>query len=276
MIIYSLFFSFCSFQTASDKQLIKNFVNKYVVNNNLSIEGLDEYITFSDFSKKMKLEEAVLYLLKEQQKELKNCDNFEILSYKEFIDSGITQNSKIEFSPFNYKNIYFLVIDSKEIGFYIVKNHKIISIFPEYIRKSKTDIIYPYFLNDTYEKITIKKFIRRFIERQNNSYNGIEHYVNINESKNESYMVLINKFVEYYKKDIQSVGNYQILKHDELDIIISPKDKVVYNNYNNVFYLIADDEVKMFFIFEDKKIISFFGNITKVKNGKIYPFILSQ
>ncbi len=146
-ITYSMIIiCFTSCQVSKDKLLIENFVKKYIINNTeLSTDGIEEFITLFDYKKELRLE-FITYFLEIQQKDLINKGNFEIFSYKEFMDSNIIRREKVEF-PKNYKNIYFLVADSTEIGFYIIDEHKIISFFCANIRKRETDKGHPFFLN---------------------------------------------------------------------------------------------------------------------------------
>ena len=123
----------------------------------------------------------------------------------------------------------------------------------------------------------VDDFVENFIVGESApNYENLEHYVEIEDSKSEQIKEMIKLYVEDYRNELRSVKNYEIITDRELSNKHSFENNIVYEPRENIRYLVVDGKVKMFFIVNEGKIISFFANHQKHAKNELYPVILSE
>ena len=137
IILFSM--SFCSQNKNPDIELINNFINKVIIDNS---SDYSEYIEMNS-SKKELLDEYIQMNINDLKSQIQNK------SYK-IVHLPDVKDFKMEFQHKNLNEVYLLESEEEIIGFFIVKDSKIISFFSE-INKEQNNLIYPFYLNTFYD-----------------------------------------------------------------------------------------------------------------------------
>jgi len=131
------------------------------------------------------------------------------------------------------------------------------------------------------DKQLIESFLTNYIVKDTPiTENQLKSYFYINEEKKQVKIKIIKEFIKNYKKDFVYSDNYKIISYNKIDKSTKFFKEVLYINKDHIYYVILKNEIKMFFIVKNQKIISFFGNITIPKKesiskkDRIKPFML--
>ncbi|MAN58790.1 MAG: hypothetical protein CMC08_03010 [Flavobacteriaceae bacterium] len=121
----------------------------------------------------------------------------------------------------------------------------------------------------------ITEFVEEFIIAKNKpDYSKLEHYLVLREDLQSGTVELVKTYIEDFNNELSALKDYRIVPRLELHNDLLENKKIIYNGEGRVFYLVSGNEVKMFFILENNKIISFFGHFQKRENEMVYPVML--
>lgn len=130
-------------------------------------------------------------------------------------------------------------------------------------------------------KQLIKNFITNCIVTDTEITESLlKTYLQISEEKKQIKTEIIEAFIKDYRKEFSTIENYKVYFFKEIDKAITSFQEILYPDKDQIYYVIAQNKVKMFFIIKNQKIISFFGNITILKGkpkagtNTVKPFML--
>jgi hypothetical protein len=130
--------------------------------------------------------------------------------------------------------------------------------------------------NNKNEKKLVEEFVENYIVNNDNyNFKGIDKYIHFSNKKKEEKIELAKTILKLKIQEISSFDNYKILNHTDLTNDIKNKINVIYNK-DKLYYLIINNEIKMFFIVEEMKIISFVSGLQKNKKTNLYPVFFNK
>ena len=127
--------------------------------------------------------------------------------------------------------------------------------------------------------------IKEFVDTCLLSNNKIDEksfkmYLHISDENYDAKLEMVSYFIEEFQKQLTFESEYDVLPYKELESIQMLDHKIDYGNKSQVYYVIFDNDIKLFFIVDNQHIVSFFKAPTISKGRKtvepnvIHPFIL--
>ncbi len=103
----------------------------------------------------------------------------------------------------------------------------------------------------------------------------LEQYLTIKNENKEMLVQYIQAYISEFHKMIDN-ASYEVIDHVEKQRRTEIEQEVLYKGDGSLFYLISNNRVEIFFIVEEGKIVSFFGQVQKEQDSTVNPFFISR